>query len=150
MSQQEFEAILTDPSKLIVGSIIWRADEDHWPALEFRAPVLSEPRWPLTVMGSWNPKLEKLTYLLRHAAVGRIIGLDLGGPPHVNPSREVLRDTHKHRWTERFRDKEAYVPNDITASWDKPLTVWMQFLEEVEIMHSGGMREPVRGRELGL
>ncbi len=150
LSQQEFETILRDSTKRIGGRIRWRDDDDHWPAQDFRVPVDSEPGWPLTVIGSWNPRFQKLTLLLRHQSVGRIVGLDLGGPSHRNPDGEVLRGKHKHRWTVEYKDKQAYVPSDITADWDKPLEVWLQFLEEVRITHSGSMVEPAHRSEMEL
>jgi hypothetical protein len=51
-------------------------------------------------------------------------------------------ERHKHRWTERFRDKEAYVPEDITAPASQPLDVWRQFCAEAGIEHQGRLFPP--------
>ena len=60
--------------------------------------------------------------------------------PH--PNGERVGETHKHRWTAEFRDKQAYVPKDITATWDRPLEVWQQFCAEARIDHRGTLGEP--------
>ncbi len=151
ITQQEFEAILDDGTKRIEGDLRWRNDEDHSPAQEFRVQVFSEPGWPLTVIGWWNPRSGKLSYTMRHDAAGRILGLDLGRRvAHRNPSSERLYGTHKHRWTDRFRDKQAYIPDDITAEWDQPVEVWQQFCSEVRITHLGTMDYPSLQEELPL
>jgi hypothetical protein len=77
VTQAEFEAILSDTSKRIDGHIWWSEDEDHSPAVEFRADVFSEAGHPLFVHGSYNPEAEKLSFAVIHRAVGRIYGLDL-------------------------------------------------------------------------
>ena len=61
----------------------------------------------------------KLSYVLLYRGAGRIYALDLGSA-HRNPNGERVGETHKHRWTAEFRDKQAYVPKDITATWDRP------------------------------
>ncbi|MGH8191833.1 MAG: DUF6978 family protein, partial [Rhodanobacteraceae bacterium] len=42
----------------------------------------------------------------------RIYGLDLG-KDHHNPQCNQVGEKHKHRWTDQYRDKEAYEPRDI-------------------------------------
>jgi hypothetical protein len=44
-----------------------------------------------------------------HREVRCIYRLDLG-QEHHNPSCVMVGETHKHRWTEQQRDKEAYRP----------------------------------------
>ena len=138
LSQQEFDAIPSDDTKRIVGDIEWRDDEDHSPAREFRAEVASEAGYPLFVNGRCNPKAGTLSYTLVHRGVGRIYGLDLGAEHH-NPDRSRIGEKHKHRWTEAWRDKQAYVPKDITAPWIEPSAVWSQFCAESRIVHDGRM-----------
>ena len=150
ITQQEFEAILSDDTKRVKGDLRWGGDEDHSPAQEFRVRVLSEPGWPLTVIGWWNPRSRKLSYVLRHDAAGRILGLDLGPVVHRNPSSQRLDGTHKHRWANEFRDKQAYVPSDITAEWSQPVVVWEQFCSEVRIAHDGTMVAPAVQEEMLL
>ncbi|MDQ3776686.1 MAG: hypothetical protein M3461_21205 [Pseudomonadota bacterium] len=72
---------------------------------------------------------------------GRIYGLDLG-KEHHNPQCQQVGDKHKHRWTEQFRDKEACVPGDITATAENPVAVWTEFCAQAKIEHCGRMRPP--------
>jgi hypothetical protein len=140
ITQQEFDVILGDPTKRIEGDIDWREDTNHSPALEFRVEVKSEAGWPLLVVGRYNPFAGTLSYVLLHRSAGRIYGLDLGADHH-NPTCERVGEKHKHRWTEEFRDKKAYVPQDITAPWHQPRAVWEQFCREANIYHQGRMHE---------
>lgn len=41
-----------------------------------------------------------------------------------------------------LRDKEAYVPADITAPVTDPVAVWKQFCQEAKIQHEGKMLQP--------
>ena len=141
MTQAEFEAILSDTTKRIAGDIVWAEDEDHSPAVEFRAEVASEPGYPLFVRGSYNAEAQTLTFALINRAVGRIYGLDLG-KEHHNPDCAFVGEKHKHRWREPVRDKEAHVPDDITAAAGEPVRVWQQFCQEAKIQHDGVLQSP--------
>lgn len=141
LTDKEFQDILNDPTKRIDGDIIWQNDEDHSPSVEFRTEVLSDAGWPLIVRGSYNPLIPALSYVLIHKSFGRIYGLDMG-KDHHNPQCNLVGEKHKHRWTERFRDKEAYVPIDITAPASDPVTVWSQFCEETKLKHNGRLLNP--------
>ncbi len=79
--------------------------------------------------------------MLLHEPSGCIVRLELGKVKHRNPSAEWLIGTHKHRWSEQFRDKQAYVPDDITYAWDKPRQVWIQFCDEIGVSHLGNLRK---------
>ena len=149
LSQQEFDAILADETKRIVGDLEWQNDEDHSPAREFRVEVASDAGYPLFVNGRCNPKAGTLSYTLIHRGVGRIYALDLGAEHH-NPDRSFVGEKHKHRWTEAFRDKQAYVPTDITALWTQPSDVWEQFCAEAKIAHQGEMPDLNVQEELQL
>lgn len=148
-TQQEFETILADTTKRIEGDVDWREDADHSPAREFRVEVRSDTGWPLVVAGRFNPFAGTLSYVLIHRGAGRIYGLDLGADHH-NPTCQRVGEKHKHRWREAFRDKEAYIPDDITAEWSQPRDVWQQFCREANIEHRGQMRPPVVQEELPL
>lgn len=101
------------------------------------------------MVGRYNRFAGTLTYALIHRTVGRIYALDLGADYH-NPTCQRVGEKHKHRWSEVFRDKEAYVPADITAAWDEPITVWQQFCAEANIRHIGIMHPPIMQEELPL
>jgi len=131
------------------ADLLLTKDPNHSPAREFRVAVQSDPGWPLFVVGRYNPRAGTLSYALIHRGAGRIYGLDLGADHH-NPTCERVGEKHKHRWTEAFRDKEAYVPQDITAPCDQPIAVWEQFCREANIDHQGHMHAPMRQEELPL
>ena len=136
LTNSEFASILADVSKYIDSDIDWSKDEDHSPAWQFRAEIKSKAGWPLFVKGRYNFLAGSLNYALILRTVGRIYALDLG-KDHHNPGCEQIGEKHKHRWTERFRDKEAYVPDDITALATDPASVWSQFCAEARIEHRG-------------
>jgi hypothetical protein len=141
LTQSEFEAMLGDASKRVEGDIVWQEDQDHSPCWDFRAEVRSDSGWPLFVRGSFNPLIPALSYVLILKTVGRVYGLDLG-KDHHNPQCNQVGECHKHRWTERYRDKEAYLPQDITATANHPVGVWKQFCAEAKIVHRGQMIPP--------
>lgn len=143
MKQEDFEILLADSTKRIEGNISWERDEDHLPVVEFRAEIISQARYPLVVKGSYNPvpAVQTLSYVLIHRAFGRIYALDMG-KEHRNPSGVYVGKKHKHRWKEYFRDKEAYVPEDITAPVSDPVGVWRQFCQEASLTHNGIMYAP--------
>ncbi len=141
MKQQDFEALLADTTKQINENITWEMDEDHSPAVEFRVSVMSQARYPLFVRGRYNPATQTLSFTLIHRSFGRIYALDLG-KDHHNPSCFNVGRKHKHRWSEKFHDKEAYVPDDITALVSDPVSVWRQFCNEALLTHNGVMYAP--------
>ncbi len=141
LTQNEFEAILADVNKRIDGDIFWSEDEDHSPAVEFRAEVQSEAGYPLFVRGSYNALAQTLTYAVIHRGAGRIYALDLG-KDHHNPDCHNVGRKHKHRWNEIVRDKEAYVPDEVTDIAKEPVAVWHHFCVEARIQHAGTMHAP--------
>jgi hypothetical protein len=141
LSNTEFETILDDPSKKIVGDLAWSEDEDHSPSVEFRAEVQSEGGWPLFIRASYNPLAATLTYALILKTVGPVYRLDLG-KDHHNPTCAQVGEKHKHRWKEATKDKDAYVPEDITVPVTDPVAVWKQFLAEVRMAHEGRLAGP--------
>jgi len=140
-TETELTAILEDSTKEIVGDIRWAEDEDHSPSVEFRAEIVSQAGYPLFVRGSFNPLAQTLTFAMIHASSRRIYALDLG-KDHHNPDCRNVGEKHKHRWTDRFRDKHAYVPDDITESATNPLGVWQEFCAEAKINHRGVLHAP--------
>lgn len=141
MNQNEFEALIADTSKVIQGDIGWSEDEDHSPTVEFRVEVRSASGHPLFVKGSYNGHAQTLSFVLIHRAVGRLYALDLG-KDHHNPSCHHVGEKHKHRWNEQLRDKEAYVPTDVTAPASDPVAVWRQFCAEARLAHHGNLQSP--------
>lgn len=141
MNQTDFEALLSDATKRVRSDITWDDDEDHSPAVEFRVEVESDAGYPIFIKGSYNALAGTLSYTVVHRGSGRIYALDIG-KDHHNPSCNNVGEKHKHRWNEPVRDKEAYVPNDITAPVTDPVSVWAQFCREANITHVGVMHRP--------
>lgn len=132
---------MSDTTKRIERRIDWVEDEDHSPAVGFTVEVLSGPGYPLYAKGYFNRAARKLTYVLIHRAEGRIYGLDLG-KDHRNPDGSLVGEKHKHRWSEQTGVKDAYAPEDITATVDHPSEVWEQFCAEANVSHDGDMAAP--------
>ncbi len=145
LSQDEFEELIADPRKYIQTDITWTQERSPW--LGFRAEITSPAGYPLFLKGSYNPMVAKLTYAIIHHQAGRIYGLDLG-QEHRNPDGQSVGEIHKHRWNEPLRDKQAYVPPDITALVTEPEKVWEEFCQEAKITHNGTMASPAL--QLGL
>jgi hypothetical protein len=141
LTNADFEELIDDTSKRIEGDIRWLDDDDHFPSVEFRVKVDSSAGYPLFARGSFNVLNKALSYTLVHAQAGRIYALDMGRD-HRNPTGELVGDKHKHRWTERYRDKRAYVPEDITEPSTNPVAVWGQFCTEAKISHTGVLQPP--------
>jgi hypothetical protein len=139
LTQAEFETLINDPAKVIDGDITWT--QERSPRLGFRVEILSPAGYPLFLKGSYNPIIVALSYHIIHYTVGRIYGLDLG-KDHRNPNGQRVGEKHKHRWRESLRDKEAYIPPDITAPATDPVQVWEQFCQEAKIHHNGRMGTP--------
>ena len=142
ISQQEFDSILADETKYVSKNIEWSDDVDHSHAREFRVDVQSEAGYSLFIEGRYNSFAGKLSYSFILRGTGRIYGLDLGAD-HRNPDGEMLRGKHKNSWLEGHRDKWAYVPEDVTEPWDRPVEVWGQFCKEANLQHRGSMYSPV-------
>ena len=141
LTDTDFATILSDESKCVQGDVTWTEDEDRSPAVEFRADIASTNGWPLFVRGRYNVAARTLTYALVLKTAGRIYGLDLG-KDHHNPQCNRVGEKHKHRWSERHRDKEAYVPDDVKAPATDPVAVWKEFCAEARIRHDGSMKPP--------
>lgn len=140
-TESMLDEILRDNTKTIEGDISWVDDEDHSPAVEFHAEISSTSGHPLIVRGSFNPFAKALTFAIIHARCRRVYALDMG-KDHPNPDGISVGEKHKHKWTDRFKDRWAYSPDDITQPATSPTEVWVQFCAEAGIVHKGIMSEP--------
>lgn len=148
LRQQEYDAIIADDTKVIAKNIVWEGGPNS-PAQEFRVEVDSAAGYPIFIQGRYNPSAGKLSYAIIFRGEGRIYGLDLGAD-HRNPNGARVGDKHKNYWREGSRGKWAYVPNDITEPWNRPVGVWQQFCAEAKLTHSGIMSQPAVQRSLPL
>ncbi len=137
LSDAEFSAVMAD-KKQIMGNIRWRPEGNHPTALSFRVKVEADMHEPLLVKGRYDGQAGKLTYTLFSPEAGRLCGLDMGADPH-NPQCRQVGDTHLHWWSEQYGDREAHVPESVTACLNDPVAVWMQFCELANIEHRGKM-----------
>lgn len=148
---REFEKLLSDTTKEIVGDIRWTPIDGREPAQGFTVAVRSEAGWPLEIVGWWNPGRGKLSYALIHEEGKRIVGVCLGaGVVHHRPTCrrtragkrhcDCPRGTHMHRWTEQFGDQWIDAPHSITADAEDPSAVWQQFCAEINLAHRGILR----------
>ena len=140
LTQIEFDAIIGDETKSINGNIGWEGNLKS-PTRKFRVEIESSQGYPIFVDGWCNFASGKLSFSIIHRSVGRIYGLDLGAD-HRNPDGEFVGEKHKNRWMSGSRDKWAYVPEDITETWEHPVEVWKQFCDEPNINHHGEMQAP--------
>ena len=141
LSQPEYDAIIEDDTKVIAENIAWEGTPNS-PTREFRIDIDSDEGHPIFLKGWYNPASGKLSYAIIHRSVGRIYGLDLGAD-HCNPDGKPVGEKHKNYWVPGRRDRWAYVPEDITEAWDRPVDVWRQFCAEARLTHSGIMAPPV-------
>lgn len=148
LSQQEYNTIISDPTKVIHEDILWEGHPSS-SRREFRIEVESEEGYPIFLKGWYNPSSGKLSYSVIHRSVGRIYGLDMGAD-HQNPDGQWVGEKHKNYWVPGSRDKWAYVPPDITETWNRPVEVWRQFCAEANLAHSGVMTPPATQRALPL
>lgn len=148
-TEADVTTIIADPSKMIVSDINWRRTQTYAPASWFLVDVASEGDYPLSIKGWYNPASGKLSFSLLVHGEGRVYGLDLGAE-HRNPDGQLIGETHKNRWKDGQRDKHAYAPPDITATWSEPESVWEQFCREINLRHDGTMYPPVAQGEFWL
>ncbi|MCS7167307.1 MAG: hypothetical protein RMI91_11440 [Gemmatales bacterium] len=148
LTEAVVRAIIADTSKLIVGDIDWQLDPDHAPSVEFVRRISSRNNWALVVRGSYNPRIGTLSYAILLKPYGRVYALDMGRDHH-NPDCQRVGEKHKHVWTERYRDRQAYSATDITAPSTDPVAVWQQFCQEACVRHEGVLR-PVPSQQLDL
>lgn len=140
LSVDEYQAIIDDHTKRIWGNIAWEGRPTAYQR-QFRVEVDSESGHPLFIKGWYNAGASKLSYALIHRVAGRIYGLDLGAD-HINPDGQSVGEKHKNYWVPGYRDRWAYVPNDITEPWQRPVAVWSQFCAELHLRHEGTLSDP--------
>ena len=141
LSQWEYDSIISDRTKVIYEDIEWEVAGNS-PTRRFRIDIESDDEHPIFIDGWYNPLSGKLSYSIIHRSVGRIYGQDLGAD-HVNPDGVSVGEKHKNHWRPGSRGKWAYVPQDITETWNRPAAVWAQFCAEANIRHLGTIQDPV-------
>lgn len=103
MNQGEYEALMADETKRVDGDISWVEDEDHSPALHFRAEIASETGYPLFAKGYLNRVSRKLTYSLIHPGRGgytRLTSAGITRTPTVSVSARSTSIVGPRAWSE--------------------------------------------------
>ena len=142
LSQAEFDAILTDDSKRIVGDIVWVADSGHFDAKWFKASVFSNANANLTVEGYSRPSKRKLgisLIVLGH----RVAGIDFGSNiRHRNVSGTRFEGAHLQLWWAAAGAAEAHPLPRGAPGWNQPVEVWIWLCDLLGIVHVGEMLSP--------
>jgi hypothetical protein len=145
----EVQQILDDTSKIIRGDLEWSIKADHPTWAGFLTPVESSYGYLLFLNASLNYEARRLSFALILRGERRIYGLCLGIGHNDPETGRRLDEKHKHRWTDRYADKSAYRPDDITADASAPDLAWAQFCREARIRHEGKLRSlPAHQMEL--
>ena len=65
LSQQEYDAIISDRTKVIEEDIVWEGPGNS-PTREFRIDIDSSEGYPIFVKGWYNPRSGKLSFSIIH------------------------------------------------------------------------------------
>lgn len=109
LNEREVDLLVTNPKRL-VGDVVWH-------------PLARNDRATLSVGNTQGQSLQ-LRLRIAHAAPDRLHAMLMRGhqtlrrldvrDDHANPDGTTWAGaTHKHRWTDRHGDAEAYTPTDI-------------------------------------
>ncbi len=140
LSQEEFESIIADDSKRIVGDIAWRKDPDHRGAFAFAVPVDNAAGRLLRATGWVHLPGRRLSYSLILQAT-RIAGLDYGKTlRHRNLDGTRIVGDHTQHWLAEANRAEARPLPVGMPDWDDLVAAWRRFCAEVGIVHVGRMR----------
>ncbi len=150
LSQKEFEILIADITKTIKGDIAWQEDPEHLGSFIFQKQILSTANYPIFIKGNFNFKRGVLSHTIIYTKVGRIYGLDMGQNHRNKSNKKKVGRVHKHRWTELYRDGEAYAPSDITKPYTDIAGVWQEFCAEAVITHQGNMTNIPSSLQLDL
>ena len=142
LSQAEFDEILADDSKRIIGDIVWVAVSAHSDAKSFKASVLSNANDNLLVEGCFRPSKRKLGISL--IVVGhRVAGIDFGSNiRHRNVSGTRFEGAHLQLWSADAGAAEARPLPRGTPGWNQPVEVWLWLCDLLGIVHVGEMLSP--------
>ena len=142
LTQAEFDAILAEDSKRIVGDIVWLVVSGHSDAKWFKASVLSKTNDNLVVEGYFRPSKRKLGISL--IVVGeRVAGIDFGSNiRHRNVSGTRFEGAHLQLWSAAAGAAEAHPLPRGVPGWNQPVEVWEWLCDLLGIVHVGKMLWP--------
>ncbi|HEY8361980.1 MAG TPA: hypothetical protein VIK77_03735 [Tissierellaceae bacterium] len=134
LTEEEANTIIA-MEKVIVDDIIWKR-MDEKACFEFNVPVLLDYPGKLVLIGTKSFFREKYSFTLLYNNEFRIRGLDVGKGHRNPPDKKQVGKKHKHKWTDLYKDKWAYVPNDITDG-AKVTQALFEFFKECNIIYKG-------------
>ena len=141
--QAQFQEIIADEFKQIVEEVSWVRDPGREDIYRFRVAVRSRTGWPLRVVGWCNTTARKLSLVLVHDQVGRIVGLDIGPAiSHANPDQSNVSGPHLHLWAEEYGDGRAEALSAAAIDWSRPEEAWAYFCAIAGITHHGRFMGP--------
>jgi len=132
LMESEADHILALP-KQILEDIRWKEEEGQW---YMEVPVEAPEDWPLRLYGRFNPRTGHCTFIL-FCGRQNLRRLD-AGKRHHNPECDNTTPFHKHKWTDRFRDKWAYDVSPVSSISD----AFHLFVEECNIQLHGSFKAP--------
>lgn len=139
-SEQESDAII-EVQKVLAEPVVWRASPSHPDSEQFEVKIFAEGFEAPLILRGWHSK-PRWSFTLDYFGL-RIRGIDTSR--HRNPANgEVFPygKIHKHRWTDRFNDKEVYAPEDID---DESLeSIFRTFLGESNVRFTAQYLRPER------
>ena len=138
-SENDFQILIRNDSKEILGDITWEKDANHEGSLIFVTEIQSDINYPIYLKGTFNSKRGTLSFSMIHREVGRIYGLDMGQNHKNRATGKKTGRIHKHKWTDLYQDQDTYVPSDITKPYNDVIGVWNEFCLESKITHKGRM-----------
>ncbi|MBM3298968.1 MAG: hypothetical protein FJY85_03340 [Deltaproteobacteria bacterium] len=111
VDEAEADRILDLPKRIRENNQWKQGDDRNW---FMEVPVEASEQMSLRLYGRYNPRTGNYTFILFHGRTN-LRRLDVG-KIHHNPECDNVGAVHKHRWTDRYHDKWAYVPSDVDSS----------------------------------
>ena len=136
LSEAEVERIINLPKRITEHNQWREGDDGSW---YMEVPIEAEEQLPLRLYGRFNPRTANYTFILFCGRLN-LRRLDVG-KRHHNPECDDVGSPHKHRWTDRFRDKWAYEPPEMENK-SSICDTFTTFLAECNIALEGRFAEP--------
>jgi hypothetical protein len=136
LSEAEAERIIDLPKRISEHNSWEQRDDGNWYT---EMPVEAEEQLPLHLYGRFNPRTGNYTFVLFYGRVS-LRRVDVG-KRHHNPECDNVNTPHKHRGTDRFRDRWAYEPSEM-GDTDSIRDTFVKFLTECNVNLEGRFVEP--------
>jgi len=145
ISENEINDIIEILDKEIDKTVInWKFEDG---VQKFKVDVKNKEGYPLKLVGTYSHKTGNFSFALL-LGKKRIRGLDCGHKPHHNPDCQRIKGPHKHRWTDAYQDREAYVPKSVNCT--DIIQAFRDFLKECKIIFKGTLKRPFIPSDLDM